>query len=296
MTGNELPSWRETPAKESVIEFVAAVTNADSADFVAEPERIAVFDNDGTLWTEQPMYAQLAFALDRAAELGHPTSLDKLHAGGMQALDDLVRLTHAGITTDEFDAGCRRWLAEARHPRFGRPYPATVYQPMLELLALLDRSGFSCWIFSGGGTDFMRSWTLDAYGLPPHRVIGSVGSTEFRVGAGGPELVKSSAIQVINDGPQKPASIHTHIGQRPIVAAGNTDGDLAMLQWTAASPHRTLQLVVRHTDADREYAYDRDPILGSGTGKIISAAAAHGWTLIDMAADWSAVFPPAPRP
>jgi len=293
---NELPSWRETPARQSILEFVAAVTDADSADFVPEPERIAVFDNDGTLWTEQPMYAQLAFALDRAAELGHPTSLDKLHAGGMQALVDLVTLTHAGISTDEFEALCRRWLAAARHPRFGRPYPATVYQPMLELLDLLDRHGFSCWIFSGGGTDFMRSWTLDAYGLPPHRVIGSVGSTEFRVGPDGPELVKSSAIQVINDGPQKPASIHTHIGQRPVVAAGNTDGDLAMLQWTAASPHRTLQLVVRHTDAEREYAYDRDPILGSGTEKIISAAAEQGWTMIDMAADWSAVFPPAPQP
>jgi len=293
---NELPSWRETPAKRSILDFVAAVISPDSADHVPEPERIAVFDNDGTLWTEQPMYAQLAFALDRAAELGHPTSLDELHAGGMQALVDLVKLTHAGITTDEFDVSCRRWLAGARHPRFGRPYPATVYQPMLELLALLDRNGFSCWIFSGGGTDFMRSWTLDAYGLPPHRVIGSVGSTEFRAGQGGPELVKGSAIQVINDGPQKPASIHTHIGQRPIVAAGNTDGDLAMLQWTAAGPHRTLQLVVRHTDGEREYAYDRDPILGSGTEKIISAAAEHGWTLIDMAADWSAVFPPAPRP
>jgi haloacid dehalogenase-like hydrolase len=290
----ELPSWRETPARRSILEFVTAVANPDSADFVPEPERIAVFDNDGTLWTEQPMYAQLAFALDRAAELGHPTSLDKLRAGGMQALVDLVKLTHAGISTDEFEGLCRRWLAAARHPRFSRPYPATVYQPMLELLDLLDRHGFSCWIFSGGGTDFMRSWTLDAYGLPPHRVIGSVGSTEFRTGPGGPELVKSSAVQVVNDGPQKPVSIHTHIGQRPIVAAGNTDGDLAMLQWTAASPHRTLQLVVRHTDGEREYAYDRDPILGSGTEEIIAAAAGHQWTLIDMAADWSAVFPPAP--
>jgi hypothetical protein len=296
MSGDPLPSWRETQARRSILDFVAAVTDANSADFVPEPERIAVFDNDGTLWTEQPMYAQLAFALDRAAELGHPTSLEKLHAGGMQALVDLVKLTHADISTDEFEALCRRWLAAARHPRFGRPYPATVYQPMLELLDLLDRHGFSCWIFSGGGTDFMRSWTLDAYGLPPHRVIGSVGATEFRVGPDGPELVKSSAIQVINDGPQKPASIHTHIGQRPIVAGGNTDGDLAMLQWTAASPHRTLQLVVRHTDGEREYAYDRDPILGSGTEKIISAAAEHGWTMIDMAADWSAVFPPAHRP
>jgi hypothetical protein len=188
----------------------------------------------------------------------------------------------------------RSWLATARHPRFGRPYPQTVYQPMLELLSLLDRSGFTCWIFSGGGTDFMRSWAAEGYGLPPNRVIGSVGETEFRIGADGPELVKGTNIQVINDGPQKPSSIHRHIGQRPLLAAGNTDGDLAMLQWTAASPYRTLQLVVRHTDGDREYAYDRDPILGSGTSQVLTAAADRQWTVIDMAADWSVVHPPGP--
>jgi len=291
MGDDQLPSWRSTPAKHAVTEFVAAVTDPGSADFVAEADRIAVFDNDGTLWTEQPMYAQLAFALDRAAELGRPVSLDKLHVGGMPALVDLVTLTHAGITTAEFDALCRRWLASARHPRTGRPYPAMVYQPMLELLTLLDRSGFSCWIFSGGGTDFMRAFASEVYGVPPHRVIGSVGGTEFRIGPAGPELVKSAAIQVINDGPQKPASIHTHIGQRPILAAGNTDGDLPMLHWAAASPHRTLPLVVRHTDAEREYAYDRDPILGSGTEQLHAFAAERKWTVIDMAADWSAVYP-----
>jgi len=292
MSSDQLPSWRETPAKGSILDYIAAATDSGSADFVEESERVAVFDNDGTLWTEQPMYAQLAFALDRAAELGHPTSLEKLHAGGMTALTDLVKLTHAGITTDEFDAVCRRWLASARHPRFARPYPAMVYQPMLELLGLLGRSGFSCWIFSGGGTDFMRTWAAEVYGIPAHRVIGSVGETEFRLGAGGPELVKDAAVQVINDGPQKPSSIHRHVGQRPILAAGNTDGDLAMLQWTAASPHRSLQLVVRHTDGEREYAYDRDPILGSGTGQILAAATEAGWTMIDMAADWSTVYPP----
>jgi hypothetical protein len=247
MSADPLPGWRETPAKQSIVEFVAAVTDPGSPDFVPERDRIAVFDNDGTLWTEQPVYAQLIFALDRAAELGHPTSLEELHAGGMAALIKLVALTHAGITTDEFDAACRNWLASARHPRFGRPYPATVYQPMLELLGLLDRSGFSCWIFSGGGTDFMRTWAGDVYGLPPRRVIGSVGETDFRVGDDGPELVKSATVQVINDGPQKPSSIHRHVGQRPIVAAGNTDGDLAMLQWT----------------------------------------------VIDMAADWATIHPPA---
>jgi haloacid dehalogenase-like hydrolase len=294
MDGDQLPSWRETPTKQAIVEFVAAVTDRGSADFVPELDRIAVFDNDGTLWTEQPMYAQLAFALDRAAELGHPTSPEELHAGGMAALVELVKLTHSGITTDEFAALCRRWLASARHPRFGRPYPALVYQPMLELLGLLARNGFSCWVFSGGGTDFMRAWAGEVYGLPPYRVIGSVGATEFRAGPGGPELVKGEAIQVINDGPQKPGSIHTHVGQRPIVAAGNTDGDLAMLQWTATSPYRTLQLAVQHTDADREYAYDRDPILGSGTQELHAAATAQKWTVVDMAADWAAIYPPSP--
>src|SRR3974390_1925791 len=205
MDDDQLPSGRQTPAKRAIADFVAAVTDPDSADFVAGPERIAVFDNDGTLWTERPVYAQLAFALDRAAELGQPVSLEQLHAGGMPALVDLVQLTHAGISTGEFESVCRRWLASARHPRSGRPYPAMVYQPMLELLGLLGRSGFSCWIFSGGGTDFMRAFASQVYALPPHRVIGSVGGTEFRVGPDGPELVKSAAIQVINDGPQKPA-------------------------------------------------------------------------------------------
>ena len=294
VSATELPGWRPTGPRQAIVEFIAAVTDPDSADFVPARDRIAVFDNDGTLWTEQPVYAQLMFAIDRAAALGHPTSLEELHAGGMNALMELLKLTHAGITTDEFDAASRAWLASARHPRFERPYPATVYQPMLELLSLLDRNGFSCWIFSGGGTDFMRAWADEVYGLPPHRVIGSVGETEFRYESGGPpELVKSPTVQVINDGPQKPSSIHRHVGQRPIMAAGNTDGDLAMLQWTAASPYRTLELVVHHTDGDREYAYDRDPILGAGTDQVLAAAAEHKWTVVDMAADWATVHPPA---
>jgi hypothetical protein len=294
MTVDQLPSWRETSAKRSIVEFVAAVTDRNSPDFCPESARVAVFDNDGTLWTERPFYAQLAFALDRAAELGRPTTIEELREGGMAALVELVTLTHANITIDEFDSACRTWLAAARHPRFGRPYPQTVYQPMLELLALLDDKGFSCWIFSGGGTDFMRTWAGDAYGLPPHRVIGSVGNTEFRVGDGGPELVKTPGTGVLDDGPQKPSSIHRHVGQRPILAAGNTDGDLAMLQWTTANPHRTLELVVHHTDSMREYAYDRDPVTGVGTDQILATAAEHQWMVIDMAADWASIHPPFP--
>ena len=292
ISDGSLPSWRDTAAKQSIFEFVMAVTDPGSADFVRASDRVAVFDNDGTLWTEQPVYAQLMFALDRAAELGHPTSLEELHAGGMNALLELIALTHAGTTTVEFDTHVRAWMATARHPRFGQPYQALVYQPMLELLALLGRNGFACWIFSGGGTDFMRTWASDVYGLPPHRVIGSVGATEFRLGDDGPQLVKTPNLTVLNDAGQKPSSIHQYVGQRPILAGGNTDGDLAMLQWTAAGPGRSLQLVVHHTDADREYAYDNDPILGSGTSAVLAAATEGQWTVIDMAADWSAVYPP----
>jgi hypothetical protein len=254
---------------------------------------VAVFDNDGTLWAELPMYAQLAFAIDRAAELGQPVDLEKLKAGGIGAVLELVKLTHGNVTTAEFDAACRRWIAAARHPRFGVSYKETVYQPMLELLQLLDDNGFSCWIFSGGGADFMRAWATEVYGLPTYRLIGSIGTTEFRMGDDGPELFKGTDLQILNDGPQKPVSIHTHVGQRPILAAGNTDGDLPMLQWTAGSQYRTLQLAVHHTDGDREYAYDSDPLLGSGTGQLLQAAADGKWTVVDMAADWASIFPTA---
>jgi hypothetical protein len=291
MSSDALPSWRETEPKRSIVQFVAAVTDPGSPDFVPEVDRVAVFDNDGTLSTERPMYTQLAFALDRAAELGRPTSLDELQAGGIGAVIELVKLTHGSITTDAFNNVCRDWMASARHPRFGRSYAAMVYQPMLELLSVLGRSGFACWIFSGGGADFMRTWATDVFGLPPHRVFGSLGSTEFRIGDTGPELVKGTDIQMLDDGPQKPISIHQHVGQRPILAAGNTNGDLPMLQWTAGNPHRTLQLIVHHTDSDREYSYDSDPLLGADTDQLL-AAATESWSVIDMAADWSTVYAP----
>jgi hypothetical protein len=286
-----LPSWRETPAKASIVEFVDAVTDPDSDAFVPVVDRVAVFDNDGTLSTENP-YAQLAFALDRAAQLGKPTTPDELKAGGIPAVLELLKLTHGSITTDEFDTVVRTWVAAARHPRFGRSYASMVYQPMIELLGLLEAHGFVCWIVSGGGADFMRVWAPEVFGLPPHRVIGSTGSVTFQVGDIGPELLKGTDLAVLDDGPQKPISIHQSVGQRPIIAGGNTDGDLPMLQWTAGSPHRTLQLVVHHTDADREYAYDTDPVLGAGTEQLLAAASDGKWTVIDMAADWSAVYAP----
>jgi len=287
-----LPSWRDTGPKAAILEFVSAVTDPGSPDLVPERDRVAVFDNDGTLATEMPMYTQFAFALDRAAQLGHPTDPTELRAGGIGAVVELVKLTHGSITTDEFDRVCREWMATARHPLLGRPWSAMVYQPMLELLRLLGRHEFSCWIFSGGGTDFMRTWATDVYGLAPHRLIGSIGSAEFRIGDAGPELVKGTDIQVVDDKAQKPVSIHRHVGQRPVLAAGNTDGDLAMLQWTAASPYRTLQLAVHHTDADREYAYDRDAVLGAGVDELHAAVAERHWTLVDMADDWATIFPP----
>ena len=284
-----LPSWRETRAKTAILEFISAVTDPGSDEFVPEVDRVAVFDNDGTISTEQP-YAQLAFALDRAAQLGKPTTVEEVKAGGIGAVLALIQLTHGAITTHEFDAVVRSWIATAQHPRFQRLYSAMVYQPMVELLGALKASGFACWIFSGGGADFMRAWAPEALGIPPHRVIGSTGSVTFQIGADGPELLKGADIAVIDDKTEKPVSIHRSVGQRPILAAGNTDGDLPMLQWTAGNPHRTLELVVHHTDADREFAYDTDPVLGAGTADLLEAAAAGDWTVIDMAADWSTIY------
>jgi haloacid dehalogenase-like hydrolase len=268
-----LASWNDTAAKAAILDFVA------------------VFDNDGTLSVEQP-YAQLAFALDRAAKLGHPTTPEELKAGGLPKVLELLKLTHGSVTTDAFAQAASDWIATARHPRFDRPYSSTVYQPMLELLAYLDSVDFTCWIFSGGGADFMRAWAPAVFGIPPRRIIGSSGALTFQLGDNGPELLKGDDLAVLDDGPQKPISIHQSVGQRPILAAGNTDGDLPMLQWTAASPHRTLELVVHHTDADREFAYDTDPLLGSGTAAVLAAAAAGAWTVIDMANDWDEIYPP----
>jgi hypothetical protein len=285
-----LPSWRDSPTRTAIVQFVAAVTDRDSDAFVPESDRVAVFDNDGTLSTENP-YMQLAFAMDRAAQMGKPTTPEDLQAGGIPAVLELVKLTHGSITTDAFRNAVRDWTAAARHPRFDRAYTSMVYQPMLELLSHLAANGFACWIFSGGGADFMRAWAPAVFELPPHRIIGSSGSVTFQVGDDGPELVKGTDLAILDDGPQKPISIHQSVGQRPILAAGNTDGDLPMLQWTAANPYPTLELVVRHTDADREYAYDKDPTLGSGTAELLAAASAGGWTMIDMAADWSVIYP-----
>jgi hypothetical protein len=300
-----LPSWNEGEAKRSVVDFVQRVTTAGGADFVPVPERIAVFDNDGTLWAEKPMYVQLAFALDRVKALvpEHPEWKDKqpfkaalegdlktVAAGGEHALLELVMATHAGMTTDAFAQVVQAWLATARHPRFNRLYTELVYQPMLELLAYLRGNGFKTFIVSGGGIEFMRPWTEKVYGIPPEQVIGSSIKTRFELRNGTPVLVRLPEINFIDDKAGKPVGIQMHIGRRPIAAFGNSDGDLQMLQWTTGGPGARFGLIVHHTDADREYAYDRKSSVGR-LDQALDEAKTRGWTDVDMKQDWKRVFP-----
>ena len=305
LTGDPLPSWNDGAAKQAILEFVVEVTTAGSPAFVAPAERIAVFDNDGTLWAEQPMYFQLAFALDRVKALApeHPEwkdkqpfkavlegDIDAALAGGEHALLELIMATHAGNTTEEFSRIVEEWLATAKHPKTGRPYTDMVYQPMLELLAYLRASGFKTFIVSGGGIEFMRPWTERVYGIPPEQVIGSSIKTKFEMRDGKPVLFRLPELDFIDDKDGKPVGINQHIGRRPIAAFGNSDGDLQMLQWTAAGDGASFCLYVHHTDADREWAYDRDSHIGR-LDKGLDEAAARGWTVVDMKRDWKVVFP-----
>jgi phosphoserine phosphatase len=284
---------------------VKAVTSAGGSRFVPPAERIAVFDNDGTLWAEQPVYFQLAFALDRVKVLVpmHPEWKDKqpfmaalegdleaVMAGGEHAVLELVMATHAGNTTDEFSQIVKEWLATATHPKTGRPYTDMIYQPMLELLGYLRANGFKTYIASGGGIEFMRAWTEEVYGIPPEQVIGSSIKTEFELRDGVPTLVRLPEINFIDDKAGKPIAINQHIGRRPIAAFGNSDGDLQMLQWTAAGSGERFALLVHHTDAVREWAYDRKSSIGH-LEKALDEAQAKGWTVVDMKRDWKIVFP-----
>jgi phosphoglycolate phosphatase-like HAD superfamily hydrolase len=302
-----LPSWNDTAPKRNIEAFVERVTRQGSPDFVPNPERIAVFDNDGTLWAEQPMYFQLLFAIDTVKALApqHPEwkenepfaallkgDVKEVLSGGEPAIMQIVMATHGGITTDEFDRAVREWLATARHPKTGRPYTEMVYQPMLELLAYLRANGFKTYIVSGGGVDFMRVFAERTYGIPPEQVIGSTGKVKFELRDGKPVLVKLPEIQFVDDKAGKPVSIHQFIGRRPIAAFGNSDGDLQMLQWTAAGPGARFCLYVHHTDAEREWAYDRQSSIGR-LDKGLDEAKAHGWTVLSMKDDWKTIFPPA---
>jgi len=301
-----LPSWNEGKAKQSIEDFVARVTTAGSPDFVPAPERIATFDNDGTLWAEQPMYAQLFFAVDRVQALApqHPEwkteepfasllrgDVHSALAGGMKSVGEIVMATHAGMTTDEFESIVQNWIATARHPTTGRLYTEMVYQPMLELLAYLRANGFKTFIVSGGGIEFMRPWTEVVYGIPPEQVVGSSIVTKFEIRDGAPVLVREPHLSFLDDKDGKPVGINLHIGRRPIAAFGNSDGDLQMLQYTAGGDGARFMLYVHHTDAEREWAYDRDSSIGK-LDKGLDMARARGWTVVDMKKDWKVIFPP----
>ncbi len=300
-----LPSWHDGSTKKAITDFVTRVTVQSGSEFVPPAERIAVFDNDGTLWLEQPMYVQLAFALDRVKALApqHPEWKDRqpfkavlegdmkaLAEAGEHGLVELMMATHAGMSTNEFEKITAEWLASVRDPRFKRPYTELVYQPMLELLAYLRANGLKTFIVSGGGIEFMRPWTERIYGVPSEQVIGSSIKTRFEMRDGRPILFRLPQINFIDDKAGKPVGINEHIGRRPIAAFGNSDGDLEMLQWTTMGGGGVrFGVIVHHTDAEREYAYDRQSHFGK-LDKALDAAAANAWTVVDMKRDWKRVF------
>lgn len=303
--GDPLPSWNEGAAKRSIIDFVNRATKPGSPDFVVPEQRIATFDNDGTLWSEQPMYFQLFFAIDRVKVLASKNpawntqqpfkavlenDMQTLVASGEKGLLELVMATHAGNTTEEFEQTVKDWLAVAKHPKTGRLYTEMVFQPMLEVLAYLRANGFKNYIISGGGIEFMRPWTELVYGIPPEQVVGSSIKTKFEMRNGQPALVRLPEISFIDDKAGKPVGINLHIGRRPIAAFGNSDGDLQMLQWTAAGKGARYMLIVHHTDAEREWAYDRKSKIGH-LDKALDEALNSGWTVVDMKKDWKVVYP-----
>jgi len=307
---DQLASWNDGASKSAIISFVERVTNEDSPDFVPVPERIATFDNDGTLWTEHPMYTQLAFALDRVKVLApqHPewkttqpfqavleNDIQSLAAAGEKGLLELVMATHSGMSTAEFEAIVIDWFKTARDPRFKRPYTALTFKPMVELMAYLRENGFKTYIVSGGGIEFMRPMTEQVYGIPPEQVVGSSIKTKFEVRNGKPELVRLPEINFIDDKADKPVGINAFIGRRPIAAFGNSDGDRQMLEWTAAGGGARLMMLVFHDDADREYAYgpangQPDTKFGSFSQSTMDEATKSGWVVISMKNDWKQVF------
>jgi hypothetical protein len=308
LASEPLPSWNEGASKRAIVDFVERVTRPGSPAFVPPAERVAVFDNDGTLWSEQPAYFQLFFAIDRVKALApeHPEwkekepfasllrgDLKSALAGGERALLEVVMATHAGTTTEEFDRIVREWVATARHPKTGRLYTEMVYQPMLELLSYLRANGFKTFIVSGGGIEFMRPWVERVYGIPPEQVVGSSIRTKFELRDGVPVLVRLPELDFIDDKAGKPVGIQSHIGRRPIAAFGNSDGDLQMLQWTTAGKGARFALIVHHTDAEREWAYDAPSHIGQLDQALVEARA-RGWTVVDMKNDWKTIFPAGP--
>jgi hypothetical protein len=300
-----LPSWNDGPARQAIVRFVAGVSTEGGPDYVPAAARIAVFDNDGTLWSEQPTYVQMAFILDRVKALApqHPEwkvqppfkavldgDLAALAAGGERGLLKLAMATHAGMTTAEFETIVREWIATARHPKYGRPYTECVYQPMLELLAYLRANGFKTFIVSGGGVEFVRPWAEQVYGIPPEQVVGSRIQTRYELRGSRPVLLRLPEIAFVDDKAGKPVGIHQAIGRRPLLAFGNSDGDREMLQWTTLGGAPGLGLLLHHTDADREAAYDRESRVGR-LDEALAEAPARGWIVVDMKRDWKRVFP-----
>jgi hypothetical protein len=299
-----LPSWNDGSTKEAILEFVRAVTNRNGNDYVEPAERIAVFDNDGTLWVEQPIYTQITFMFDRVKELApeHPEwkttqpfqallegDMQTVAASGMKGIMEIAMATHTGMTAEEFTERVTEWLATAKHPRFNRLYTELVYQPQLELMAYLRDNGFKTFIVSGGGIEFMRPWTERVYGVPPEQVVGSSIKTEFQMKEGKPVLARIPKLNFIDDKEGKPVGIYEHIGRRPILAFGNSDGDMQMIQYTKAGDGLRLGLFVHHTDAEREYAYDRKSHMGT-LDKVLDIASENDWIIVDMKKDWKTVF------
>jgi phosphoglycolate phosphatase-like HAD superfamily hydrolase len=304
MTADALSSWNDGPAKSAIVDFVERMTQRGGADFVPPPERIAVFDNDGTLWCEQPLQPQVFFLIDRVKELAAKDSTMRerqpfkallevdyktLHALGKQAIFELAFATHAGVTETEFDAIARRWLATARHPRFGRPFKECTYLPQIELLEYLRDHEFKTYIVSGGGVDFIRAFAEEAYGIPREQVIGSSVKTRFDIRDKRAVLIKAAELNSFDDREAKPQNIGLHIGRRPLVACGNSDGDLAMLRYTKAAEGPRLALLIHHDDAEREAAYDREFRL-SPLSEALDNAGEYGVTVVSMKRDWRTVF------
>jgi len=293
-----LPSWNEGAAKTRIVSFVQTVTDPTGKDYVAPGARVAVFDNDGTLWSEQPIYFQAAFALDTAKAmaakdpaLAANPAIAAAAKGDLKALGELIAITHANTTSDEFAVRVRDWTKTAQHPTLHRRYTELTYQPMRELLDYLEANGFSTWIVSGGGVEFMRAFAEDVYGIPPERVIGSSIRTKYEVRDGKPVIVRLPEIEFVDDKEGKPVGIHKAIGKRPIMAFGNSDGDFQMLEWTTSAPGPRLAMIVHHDDAAREFAYDR----GSHIGKLergLDEAGARGWSLVSVKNDWRTVYTP----
>lgn len=301
-----LPSWNSGAAKTAIVNFVSKVTKPGGAEFVPIPQRIATFDNDGTLWSEQPIYFQFAFALDRVKAMApeHPEwkttqpfkavldgDMKAVVASGEKGIVELLMATHTGMSTDQFTKTVTEWISTAQHPRFKRPYTELVFQPMLELLFYLRANGFKTYIVSGGTVEFMRAWTERVYGIPPEQVVGTTFVTKFQLGADGtPTLMREPKIDFIDDGPGKPVGIQKFIGRRPILAFGNSDGDQQMLEWTAAGTGARFVGLVHHTDAQREWAYDRQSHIGK-LGKALDEAQAKGWVVVDMKQSWRVIYP-----